>query len=130
MRSSGRQRQFDERITLKQKDKLPYGMSAAYGLLGELYPRARIFSSSYPQWMHSADSNAAIILIADRFSADEDEMLSLLSYLAKGNTVLLAARSFSADAKKILGFTQSPVFPQQQQPKSLPVRWDFAWRAP
>ncbi|MGV3527559.1 MAG: DUF4350 domain-containing protein [Flavisolibacter sp.] len=122
IRFSGRQRQFDERITLKQKDKVPYGMSAAYHLLGELYPNASILTSSYPQWMHSADTNAAIILVADRFSADEDEMLSLLSYLAKGNTVLLAARSFSADAKKYLGFTQSPVFPQQLQSSGLSVR--------
>lgn len=122
IKSGDRPRQFDERITLKPKDKIPYGMSAAKTLLTKLYPKAKLTGSAHPTWMHNEDSQVTIIIIADRFDADEDEMLSLLSFLSNGNTVFVAARSFSADVKKYLGFMQPFYLPGESQAKGLSVR--------
>ena len=66
--SKRQNRRLDERITLRQVDKIPYGTSAAKSLLPSLFPRASIyFNKAYPAYWDSIDidgSNQAVILLS------------------------------------------------------------------
>ena len=92
-------RRMDERITLRQRDKIPYGTTVAHHLLPSLFPQAAIYSDArYPgSWEHLDlnRSKQAVILIADYFNADEDELERLNHFVANGNFVFLVARTFS-----------------------------------
>lgn len=100
--SKKRTRRMDERITLRQADKIPYGTSAAKNLLPSLFPHASIyFNKAYPAYWDSIntnDANQAVILVADHFNADDDELSRLFSFVKEGNYVFIVARSFSYDA--------------------------------
>lgn len=93
------QRRMDERITLKQRDKIPYGTSVARELLSSLFPYAALpYDTRYPgNWDSIAiDEGAqAIILVADYFDADDDELKELAGFVAKGNYIFVIARTAS-----------------------------------
>jgi hypothetical protein len=99
---SSRSRKMDERVTLKQSDKIPYGTSAAKYLLPSLFPKASIYYNKlYPAYWDPLDmeqGNQAVIMISDQFNADEDEISRLISFVKKGNYVFIIAKSFSYDA--------------------------------
>ena len=71
-------RKLDERISLRQADKIPYGTSAAKNLLPILFPGAKVyFDKAYPAYWDSIyfeEPNQAVILVADRFNADADDV--------------------------------------------------------
>jgi hypothetical protein len=100
--SKKRLRKMDERITLRQADKIPYGTSAAKSLLPSLFPAASVyFNKTYPAYwdsINTSGTNQAVILISDHFNADEDELSRLLSFVKEGNYVFIVAKSFSYDA--------------------------------
>lgn len=100
--SKNRPRKLDERITLRQADKIPYGTSAAKTLLPSLFPDAAIYyNKAHPANWDSIDidqDNQAVILMADRFSADEEELSRLLAFVKEGNYVFIVAKSFSYEA--------------------------------
>ncbi|HVF81185.1 MAG TPA: DUF4350 domain-containing protein [Flavisolibacter sp.] len=92
-------RRMDERITLKQQDKIPYGTRVARELLSSLFPfSATPYDTKYPGGWDSIDTgkpNQAVILIADYLDADEDEVKRLSEFVFKGNYVFIVARSAS-----------------------------------
>lgn len=92
-------RRMDERITLKQQDKIPYGTRAAKELLPSLFPGTGTpHDAKYPGEWDSVDvdePNQAVILIADYFDADEEELERLSDFVSGGNYVFLIARSAS-----------------------------------
>lgn len=100
--SKKRTRRLDERITLRQADKIPYGTAAAKNLLPALFPHASIYyNKTYPAYWDSINTNEpnqAVILVADHFNADEDELSRLFSFVKEGNYVFIVARTFSYDA--------------------------------
>ena len=102
-------RRMDERITLRQRDSIPYGTSAAKKLLPSLFPGADVyFDTRYPgSWddIESFNPNQAVILVADYFYADEDELDRISRFAAKGNTVFIMARTFSDDAANYFNLT-------------------------
>jgi hypothetical protein len=102
-------RRMDERITLRQTDKIPYGTSAAKSLLPSLFPHASIyFNKAYPAYWDSIDidgSNQAVILLSDNFNADEDELSRLISFVREGNYVFIVAKSLSYDAIGYFNFS-------------------------
>jgi len=97
-----RVRRLDERITLRQADKIPYGTSVAKSLLPYLFPDATIYyNKAYPSYWDSIspyESNQAVVLISDHFNADEEELGRLLSFVREGNYVFIVAKVFSYDA--------------------------------
>ena len=107
--SRGKLKQLDERITLRQADKIPYGTSAAKSLLPSLFPDASIyFNKAYPaDWdsISPEDSNQAVILLAKHFNADEEELSRLLNFARAGNYVFIVARSFSYSAVDYFHFS-------------------------
>ena len=109
--SLNRPRRLDERITLRQADKIPYGTSAAKRLLPSLFPNASVYyDRAYPAYWDSLDtedSGQAVILVANRFNASEDELNSLFSFVREGNYVFIIAKSFSFNATESFHFSST-----------------------
>jgi len=101
-----RSRRLDERITLRKKDKIPYGTAVAYNNLPYLFPKANIYTSrqepGYWDSLFNYESKQAFISISGRLNADESEMKRLISFAEAGNDVFISARYLSASADKIL----------------------------
>lgn len=102
-------RRMDERVTLRQRDSIPYGTSAAKKLLPSLFRGAYVyFDTRYPgSWdeIERYKPNQAVILVADYFYADEDELDRISRFAAKGNTVFIIARTFSDEAANFFNLT-------------------------
>jgi hypothetical protein len=121
-------RRMDERITLRKRDKIAYGTAAAYRLLPSLFPRATITADNgYPgtwQGIDPDEANQAVILVADFFNGEEDELDFLGRFVERGNIVFLMARSFSDDASAFFktSFNSYYDFTSGSQPDSLAVK--------
>src|SRR6186713_857884 len=89
--SNGPQRKMDERITLRQGDKIPYGTRVARELLSSLFPGAATpFDRKYPGAWDSIDltePRQAVVLIADYFDASNEELEELAGFVEQGNYV-------------------------------------------
>lgn len=92
-------RRMDERITLRQQDKIPYGTRVARELLPSLFPSAETpYDVSYPgNWdsIITDDDKQAVIVMSDYLDADETELKRLADFVEEGNYVFLISRSVS-----------------------------------
>lgn len=99
-------RRIDERITLRKRDKIPYGTAVAYNNLRHLFPEAIIYTENHEPgyWdsLSNYDSKQAFIAITGRFSADEPEMKRLITFAKNGNDVFISARYISAAVDELL----------------------------
>lgn len=104
-------RRMDERITLRQQDKIPYGTAVARHLLPTLFPVADVATDTrYPgSWdrIDMDDSGQAVILVADYFDAEDAELRRLGRFVEKGNAVFIIARAFSDDASNFFHIAAS-----------------------
>ena len=103
------QRQMSERITLRQKDKIPYGTAAARQLLPSLFPGTNFYDddNSPGDWMplNTSLRNQAVVLVANNFDADYDELRRLQYFASQGNYVFIIAKSFSDEATRFFNFS-------------------------
>jgi hypothetical protein len=103
------ERKLDERITLRQRDKIPYGMSVAKTLVPKIFPDASVFSdnNSPGNWdsLSATSYNQAVVLVSKDFNADEYELSRLLQFAQQGNYIFIIAKSFSYDAEKFFKFS-------------------------
>lgn len=87
-------RQFNDKVTLSRKDRIPYGTEVAYRVLPELFPGAHISTSrSMPGYWDSISMNEghqALICITPNFQPDEFEMNKLVDFVKAGNDVFLS----------------------------------------
>jgi hypothetical protein len=106
-----KRRRLDERITLRRKDKIPYGAAVAYNNLPYLFPKAAIYSSrqepGYWDSLSNYESKQVFLSISGRLNADESEMKRLISFAENGNDVFIITRYLSAAADKILKCSSS-----------------------
>ena len=104
--NNNQEKQLDERISLRQQDKIPYGTYVAYSGLKFLFPKATIYTNrkepGYWDSLSSVESGQALIIITGKFNADESEMKKLISFIEKGNDVFVSARTISYDASEML----------------------------
>ena len=104
-------KKMDERITLRQRDKIPYGYAAAADLSVSLFPNAAIYSdeNSPGFWKHivSSSNKQAVILVAGYFNADDDEISRLMRFVENGNYAFIIAQSFSEETQSALRFSYS-----------------------
>jgi len=102
-------RKMDERITLRQRDKIPYGFSAAKELSASFFPNANMYSDeSVPgYWEHISlnSTHQAVFLVAGYFNADDDEISRLMRFVKNGNYVFIIAQSFSEESQAAFRFT-------------------------
>src|SRR5690349_3668496 len=93
------QRRMDERITLREKDKIPYGFAAAKDLSRSLFPNATIStderSPGYWDAVSLTGSGQAVIIVGGFFNADDYEIRQLMHFVENGNYVFIIAQSFS-----------------------------------
>jgi hypothetical protein len=105
------QKKISERITLKQRDKMPYGTSVAKTLLPSLFPSSTIlYDNNAPgNWdgITATSYNQAVIIVTKDFNADDDELRRLLYFSQQGNYVFIIAKSFSEDATRFFNFSYS-----------------------
>jgi hypothetical protein len=101
-------RRMDERITLKEKDKIPYGTAAARNLITSLFPNASVTSDSkspgYWQDISFNSGKQVVILMSGYFNADEYELKKIIDFVENGNYVFIVARGFSTDAQTAFNF--------------------------
>jgi hypothetical protein len=112
--SNTKNRQLDERITLRKQDKIPYGTFVAYRNLKHIFPLASIYTNKFePGFWDSLsirDSKQAIIIVCGRFNPDEEEMKRLITFTQNGNDVFISAFIISELADRMLGCGSSSAY--------------------
>lgn len=102
-------KRFDHRITMRQHDKIPYGARVAYELLPSLFPDAAIKTEkTSPAFWDSVDLSGrrqAVILMADNFKADHEELTTLVDFVERGNYVFIIAHSAAVDEASFFNLT-------------------------
>ncbi len=99
-------KRFEEKVTLKRKDKIPYGTEVAYRTLPVLFPGASVSSSkSMPGFWDSLSmdrSRQAYICITPNFDPDEFEMGKIIDFVKAGNDVFVSSFELSYNAEERL----------------------------
>jgi hypothetical protein len=120
-----KERAMDERITLRIKDKIPYGMYVAYTLLHKIFPGAIVShdKNSPGNWdgVSVDDANRAVFLIAKDFDAEEYELNRLYSFAKNGNYVFIIAHNMSYEATKFFNCSDNGNYYDFDMPDSLKV---------
>jgi len=102
-------RRMDERITLRQKDKVPYGFAVAKNLSRSLFPAAEIVaderSPGYWQEISLNSGKQAVIIVGGFLNADDYEIGQLMRFVENGNYVFIIAQSFSNEMQSAFHFT-------------------------
>lgn len=102
---AGRKKNFDPRITLNKKEKIPYGSYVAYHHLNYIFPDADItINKKQPgYWEDSVlqydTGHQAMIILTKEFNATDDELRELFHFVSKGNDVLISSYDLSRDAQ-------------------------------
>ncbi|MEP6465650.1 MAG: DUF4350 domain-containing protein [Parafilimonas sp.] len=95
---------FDDRITLDDHDKIPYGTYAAFTLLEKEFPHAKIETNKYApvNWKNlSSDSAKQVLFIVTKsFDPTEDDLNYLTGFVQKGNYVFISALQVTGVASK------------------------------
>ena len=103
-----RNRVMDERITLRLKDKIPYGFYVARQLLPTLFPEAKVYSDrrapGYWDSLNIRRGNQAVFLVGKIFQANDEELDNLLSFAQNGNYVFIITHTMSYDAMRFFGW--------------------------
>jgi hypothetical protein len=107
--SNAMPKKWDERITLKKEDKIPYGMAVARNLLSRSFPKAQIsFNKKEPSLWNNIERyghNQAVFIVSNFFNADEYELQRIFDFAKNGNTVFIIAQTLSYETLKQCGFS-------------------------
>lgn len=107
----GTQRRMDERVTLREHDKIPYGTRVARELLPSLFPGTdvRLENARAGSWdsLRIGGNNQAVILMADYFDADRDELQELADFVERGNYVFIISRAAADEVGTFFGVSYS-----------------------
>ncbi len=107
-------RHFDGRITLNPTHTIPYGSYAAYQLMKQQFPKARmsINKAAPGEWkLPAKDSSGQVLFILiSYFDPTADELNSLISFAQKGNTVFISALQMSDKAQLFFRVTQTDLY--------------------
>jgi hypothetical protein len=100
-------RVLDERVTLREKDKIPYGFYVARNLLPSVFPSAKIHSDSKEpgQWtgIDMNSSGQLVVLTGSMISAYSSEVKELLKFVERGNYVFIIGQYFNYEIQKAVG---------------------------
>ena len=126
-------RKLDERITLRQKDKIPYGLYAAKNLLPSVFPNTTIYndkrSPGYWDSLSLTAANQGVVLIANTLNANETELENLLNFVRKGNYVFIITKNMSYEANNFFGLNSGDIYSEDglkaETTDSLEVKLSF-----
>jgi hypothetical protein len=103
-------KQLNERITLKERDKIPYGFFAARRMLPDLFPNATIFddknSPGYWDALSETGTNQLVIITGIAIQADEYELSEMMAFARKGNYVFIIAHDLSYETTQFLNIVE------------------------
>lgn len=104
-----RNRAFDERVTLRKTDKIPYGTFVLFQSLTDLFPNSTITTNNAPATELNTDSlhPKAFIIVSKYYQTTEDDLKDLLHFAEQGNDVFISAASWDADCTTLLDLTIS-----------------------
>jgi hypothetical protein len=112
--SRERPRKMDERISLRQKDKIPYGFYAARQLVPSLFPGAAFYTDKRPPgyWdsLSVSAPGQAVVLVASTMNADRRELQDLLDFAKEGNQVFIITKYLSYEANNFFGFSTGDIY--------------------
>jgi len=123
---SGRSnRPFDDRITLRKDDKIPYGYFAATQLLPKLFPGIPVLQESGApgnwQQLRADSGGQALVCVARVLEADAEEISGLFNLARAGNHVFIIAADFPEELTNRLQLEPTNLF-GTLLPDSLPIR--------
>ena len=102
-----RARKPDERITLRQQDKILYGTYMATRLLHATFSKAHmVYDMAPPGYWNGVDTgtvNQAVFLISTRFDPEADELDKLAHFIEKGNYVFIITKDIGVQAAAFFG---------------------------
>ncbi|MBL7777662.1 MAG: DUF4350 domain-containing protein [Chitinophagales bacterium] len=104
-----RSRAFDERVTLRKTDKIPYGSYVLFESLNDLFPKSTITINNAPAVELTTDSfkPKALIIVSKYYLTTEEDLKDLLHFAEQGNDVFISAASWDADCTTLLDMTIS-----------------------
>jgi hypothetical protein len=98
---------IDWRVSYVKKEKIPYGTAALYSTLPTIFPSQKIQDATLPIY-NTLNKTKQVgwnyIFINSTFNPDTLDVRELLGFVARGNTVFIAANNFEgrfADTMKI-----------------------------
>src|SRR4051812_2745398 len=98
---------MDERITLRQRDKIPYGTHVAHRLLQATFSKVHTsFDKSAPGFwsgINEDSSGQVVFLISEHFDPTGGELVTLSQFIKRGNYVFLIAQDLSPEATSYFG---------------------------
>lgn len=102
--------EFDGRVTLRYKDKIPYGTYTAYEMLQKEFPQSRIGVNKSAPWLweeiNSDTSGQALIIVNNFFDPTERDLDHLTGFAQKGNTVIISALQMNETARRFFQVAQ------------------------
>jgi hypothetical protein len=97
---------FDERMTFRKRDKIPYGTFVAYENLKNIFPKAAITSDKQEpgDWdsLSAYGKQQALVIVSPYFNAEEEEMHSLVEFIKRGNDVFISTMKVSYPVEKVV----------------------------
>jgi hypothetical protein len=103
-----RAKRIDRRITLKRRDKLPYGTKVAFDGLSYLFPNSTISTNNKPlSALSSGDGKKAYLIIVGAMDPSPADINSLLDFVGGGNHVFVSARRYGDSLLHTLGVKAS-----------------------
>lgn len=106
MTGNKRNRMLDERLSLRSRDKIPYGSFVAYENLKYIFPQASVMiTREEPGFWDSLSvyqEDQALIIVCTEFNADKYEMKNLLRFAENGNDIFISAMDLSYEVTGML----------------------------
>jgi hypothetical protein len=109
-----RERKLDERITLRQRDKIPYGMYVAEHLVDRTFSNAHVsVEKSAPGFWSGVNpdtSNQVVFLTSKAFDPEAEELQHLMRFVQQGNYLFIITENIGWDAEQSLGLNTARTF--------------------
>jgi hypothetical protein len=112
---NNRKKGLDERLSFRKRDKIPYGVFAAYESMKSMFPNAHVtFERQEPGSWDSISlfgKHQALVIICPDFNADKYEMTNLVNFVENGNDVFISAISVSDEATRVINADVNSIEP-------------------
>lgn len=109
--SNKSQKRFNERLSFRIKDKIPYGYWVAYNNLKYLFPKAKISTNKkepgYWDSLSVYDNKQALLIFSPYFYPEDDEMAKLINFAKNGNDVFISTLFIANNAQTIFRINSS-----------------------
>jgi hypothetical protein len=104
-------KQFDDKLSFRIKDKIPYGYWVAYNNLKHIFPDAGISTDKKEpgSWdsLSVYDSKQALLIMSPYFYPNQDELDKLLNFVKSGNDIFISSIFLNEVAKDKFGINSS-----------------------